>query len=71
MKRKLDGAPHWKLILARECDCILGYDARGNRDLHTSTLRMRKCKVPSDCVAVLVQGQFSGALPFVAALVAG
>jgi hypothetical protein len=59
MKRNLDGAAHWKWILALECDCILGYDARGGRDLHASTLRVRKHKIPSDCVAVLVQDQSS------------
>lgn len=56
---------HWKLVLAGKGQSVLGDNSRGDRDLDTSTLRVRKDKSPGDCVAILVQRQLRRSLPLV------
>jgi len=56
---------HWELVLAGEGYSVLRDDARRDRDLDTSALRMRKDKSSGDGVAILIQRQLCRSLPLV------
>ena len=58
-----------ELILTGKYQGILGHRAGRNRHLNAAGLRRSKDKRPGDRIFILIQCQFSGALPLMSPLV--